>query len=128
TVAGFPNLFLLVGPNTGLGHNSIVFMIESQLAYVMDALRAMDARDAAAIDTRPEAQAAFNDSVQARMRGTVWTQGGCASWYLDAHGRNTTLWPGTSWSFRRATRRFDPAEHELLPAAPVPVAAPAGVY
>jgi cation diffusion facilitator CzcD-associated flavoprotein CzcO len=120
TVAGFPNLFLLVGPNTGLGHNSIVFMIESQLAYVMGALRALDANGAAALDTRPDAQAAFNAAVQARMRGTVWTKGGCASWYLDAHGRNTTLWPGTSWSFRRATRRFDPAEHVLL----APVAAP----
>jgi cation diffusion facilitator CzcD-associated flavoprotein CzcO len=123
TVAGFPNLFMLVGPNTGLGHNSIVFMIESQLAYVMDALRTLDAHGAAACDPRPEAQAAFNDDVQRRMRGTVWTQGGCASWYLDAHGRNTTLWPGTSWSFRRATRRFDPAEYELL----TRVAAPAAV-
>lgn len=122
TVAGFPNLFLLVGPNTGLGHNSIVFMIESQLAYVMGALRAMEARGAAVLDTRPEAQEVFNEALQARMRGTVWTEGGCASWYLDAHGRNTTLWPGTSWSFRRATRRFDPAEHELL-AAPAQVSA-----
>lgn len=124
TVAGFPNLFMLVGPNTGLGHNSIVFMIESQLAYVMGALRAMDARGALACDTRPEAQAAFNETLQSRMRGTVWTEGGCASWYLDAHGRNTTLWPGTSWSFRRATRRFDPAEHLLLPPVPAPAHVP----
>ena len=122
TVAGFPNLFMLVGPNTGLGHNSIVFMIESQVAYVMDALRTLDAHGSSACDARPEAQASFNDEVQRRMRSTVWTQGGCASWYLDAHGRNTTLWPGTSWSFRRATRRFDPAEYELL--APRPAAAP----
>ncbi|HYV17034.1 MAG TPA: NAD(P)/FAD-dependent oxidoreductase [Conexibacter sp.] len=113
TIAGFPNLFMLVGPNTGLGHNSIVFMIESQLAYVLDALGTMDARGAAVLDTREGAQAAFNARLQASMRGTVWTEGGCASWYLDAHGRNTTLWPGTSWSFRRATRRFDPAEHVL---------------
>ncbi len=127
TVAGFPNLFMLVGPNTLLGHNSIVFMIESQLAYVMHALRTLDARGAAACDVRPEAQAAFNDVVQRRMRRTVWTQGGCASWYLDAHGRNTTLWPGTSWAFRRATRRFDAAEYELLPRVGAPAAAPAGV-
>jgi cation diffusion facilitator CzcD-associated flavoprotein CzcO len=122
TVAGFPNLFMLVGPNTGLGHNSIVFMIESQIAYAMGALRAMDERSAAALDARPEAQAAFNAALQRRMRGTVWTQGGCASWYLDAHGRNTTLWPGSSWTFRRATRRFDPAEYELI--APVVEPAP----
>jgi cation diffusion facilitator CzcD-associated flavoprotein CzcO len=113
TVAGFPNLFLLVGPNTALGHNSIVFIIESQLTYVMEALRAMDDREATVLDTRPEAQAAFNDRVQRRMRGTVWVEGGCASWYLDEHGRNTTLWPGTSWSFHQATRRFIPDEHLL---------------
>jgi cation diffusion facilitator CzcD-associated flavoprotein CzcO len=127
TVAGFPNLFMLVGPNTGLGHNSIVFMIESQLAYVMDALGELDARGAAALDTCPAAQEDFNATVQRRMRGTVWTKGGCASWYLDAHGRNTTLWPGTSWSFRRATRRFDLAEHELLAPTSAPVATLAGV-
>ncbi len=127
TVAGFPNLFVLVGPNTGLGHNSIVFIIESQLAYVMEALRAMDERGAVAVDTRPEAQAAFNATVQGRLKGTVWNEGGCASWYLDAHGRNTTLWPGTSWSFRRATRRFDPAEHELLAPSARPAHAPAAV-
>ena len=118
TVAGFPNLFMLVGPNTGLGHNSIVFMIESQIAYALDALRALDARGAVAADPRPDMQAAFNAVLQRRMRHTVWTNGGCASWYLDAHGRNTTLWPGSSWTFRRATRRFDAAEYELLaPAA-----------
>jgi len=125
TVAGFPNLFTLVGPNTGLGHNSIVFMIESQVAYVMDALRTMDAHGSSACDPRADAQAAFNAEVQRRMRRTVWTQGGCASWYLDAHGRNTTLWPGSSWTFRRATRRFDAAEHELLAPASVPPRTPA---
>ena len=72
------------------------------------------------LDTRAEAQAAFNATVQRRLRGTVWTEGGCSSWYLDAHGRNTTLWPGTSWSFRRATRRFDPAEHVLTTPRPAP--------
>jgi cation diffusion facilitator CzcD-associated flavoprotein CzcO len=113
TVAGFPNLFLLVGPNTLLGHNSVVFIIESQLAYVLDALRAMDERGATVVHTRAEAQAAFNETVQRRMRGTVWVDGGCSSWYIDEHGRNTTLWPGTSWSFRQALRRFDPAEHLL---------------
>ncbi len=112
-IPGFPNLFMLIGPNTGLGHNSIVFMIESQLAYVMDALRTMDARGATVVDARPNAQDAFNDALQAAMSGTVWTEGGCASWYLDEHGRNRTLWPGTSWSFRQATRRFEPAEYLL---------------
>jgi cation diffusion facilitator CzcD-associated flavoprotein CzcO len=112
-VAGYPNLFFLVGPNTGLGHNSIVFMIESQCNYVLDALRLMEAGGAAELDVRPEAQAAYNAHIQEQMRGTVWTSGGCASWYLDARGRNTTLWPTFTWPFRERTRRLDPAHYEL---------------
>jgi cation diffusion facilitator CzcD-associated flavoprotein CzcO len=125
TIAGFPNLFMLVGPNTGLGHNSMVFMIESQLNYVMDCLRVMDERDLATVEVRPEVQAAYNAAVQADMRGTVWTSGGCASWYLDANGRNTTLWPGFSWSFRQRTRRFDPGDYTVRARTPQPVAVPA---
>ncbi|HKE81395.1 MAG TPA: NAD(P)/FAD-dependent oxidoreductase [Solirubrobacteraceae bacterium] len=112
-VAGYPNLFFLVGPNTGLGHNSIVFMIESQCNYVLSALRLMDERGAAELDARPEAQAAYNARLQERMRGTVWTSGGCASWYLDANGRNSTLWPTFTWPFRERTRRLDPAEYTM---------------
>jgi cation diffusion facilitator CzcD-associated flavoprotein CzcO len=125
TVAGFPNLFFLVGPNTGLGHNSIVFMIESQLNYVLDALRTMDARGAGSIDVRPDVQARYNAAIQKRLRNTVWNAGGCASWYLDHTGRNTTLWPGFTWPFRRLLRRFDADHYELRPAVPAaePVAA-----
>jgi cation diffusion facilitator CzcD-associated flavoprotein CzcO len=112
-VAGYPNLFFLVGPNTGLGHNSIVFMIESQCSYVLSALQLMDQRGAAEVDVRSEAQAAYNARLQERMRGTVWTSGGCASWYLDATGRNSTLWPSFTWPFRDRTRRLDPAQYEL---------------
>jgi cation diffusion facilitator CzcD-associated flavoprotein CzcO len=112
-VAGYPNLFFLVGPNTGLGHNSIVFMIESQCNYVLSALQLMQERGAAELDVRPEAQAAYNARVQEQMRGTVWTAGGCASWYLDAQGRNTTLWPTFTWPFRERTRRLNPAEYVL---------------
>jgi cation diffusion facilitator CzcD-associated flavoprotein CzcO len=117
TIAGFPNLFMLTGPNTGLGHNSMVYMIESQLGYVMGCLRAMDARGSDTAEVRPEAQAAYNDSIQAATEGSVWTSGGCRSWYLGADGRNRMLWPGFSWLFRRATRRFDPAEYILEPEA-----------
>lgn len=117
TIAGFPNLFLLVGPNTGLGHNSIVFMIESQLTYALDALARTEQAGAAVFEPDAAAQRRWNERLQAKMRGTVWTAGGCASWYLDAHGRNTTLWPGSSWRFRSATRRFDPAEYALTAAA-----------
>jgi cyclohexanone monooxygenase len=125
TIAGFPNLFFLVGPNTGLGHNSIVFMIESQLNYVLDAVRTMDARGAASVDVRPEAQAAFNERIQAQLRKTVWNSGGCSSWYLDRNGRNSTLWPGFTWPFRRLLRHFDPEHYELRAPARVPEPVPA---
>ncbi|MGH3821642.1 MAG: flavin-containing monooxygenase [Pseudonocardiaceae bacterium] len=111
TIAGFPNLFMLVGPNTGLGHTSLIYMIESQVAYTLDALRYLKHSGAAAVEVSPEAQLAYNRVIQRRMQGTVWTSGGCASWYLDAHGRNTTLWPTFTWRFRRATRKFDPANY-----------------
>jgi cation diffusion facilitator CzcD-associated flavoprotein CzcO len=110
-VAGFPNLFLLVGPNTGLGHTSQVFMIESQINYVLDALRQIGASGHGVCEVRSEAEAAWDAAVQADMMGTVWTSGGCASWYLDAQGRNTTLWPGSTLRFRLRTRRFDPAAY-----------------
>jgi cation diffusion facilitator CzcD-associated flavoprotein CzcO len=114
TIAGFPNFFVLAGPNTGLGHSSMIYMIESQLAYVLDALRLLDAAAATAIDTRRERQEAYNAEVQRRFEGSVWTSGGCASWYLDEHGRNRTIWPGYTFAFRRRTRRVNPADHELL--------------
>ncbi|MGH3777920.1 MAG: flavin-containing monooxygenase [Pseudonocardiaceae bacterium] len=111
TVAGFPNLFMLVGPNTGLGHTSLIYMIESQVAYTIEALRYLRRTGAAAVEVRSQAQVAYNESVQRRMDGTVWTTGGCVSWYLDAQGHNTTLWPTFTWRFRRATRSFQPAEY-----------------
>ncbi|MFP5219790.1 MAG: flavin-containing monooxygenase [Actinomycetes bacterium] len=113
TIAGFPNLFFLVGPNTGLGHNSIVYMIESQVGYVMDALDQMQARGATSIEARQAAQDAYNDRLQEALAGTVWNAGGCSSWYLDAHGRNTTLWPTFTWAFRRSVRRVDLTEYVL---------------
>ena len=114
TVSGFPNLFLVTGPNTGIGHTSLVVMIEAQVRYVMAALLTMGRRGVAAVDVRPEAQTEFNDELQVRMRRTVWNTGGCASWYLDARGRNTTLWPDFTWRFGRRTRRFDARAYELL--------------
>jgi cation diffusion facilitator CzcD-associated flavoprotein CzcO len=116
TVAGFPNLFLLLGPNTGLGHSSMIYMIESQIAYVADALRVMGERGAAVAEVRPEVLAAYNRELDARMERTVWSTG-CSSWYQDATGRNPVLWPDWTWRFRRRTSRFDPAEHTLRPAA-----------
>src|SRR4051794_33320452 len=113
TVAGFPNLFLLDGPNTGTGHQSQLYMIESQHGYVVDALRTMRRTGARTVEARPEAQAAYNAWIRRRMARTVWLRGGCSSWYLDERGRNVTLWPGFAPSFRRSLRRFRPAEYAL---------------
>jgi cation diffusion facilitator CzcD-associated flavoprotein CzcO len=126
TVNGFPNLFVLVGPNTGLGHNSMVYMIESQVAYVIEALAHLRSQGLGVIEVREEAERAWNERVQVAMHGTVWMTGGCASWYLDASGRNTTLWPGFSFEFRRELRRFDAASYRIAPAHQVePAPAPA---
>jgi cation diffusion facilitator CzcD-associated flavoprotein CzcO len=111
-VAGFPNLFVLLGPNTGLGHNSMVYMAESQIAHVMDALKRMREDGADLVEARPEAQARYNADLDERMRETVWSTG-CSSWYLDETGRNSTLWPDWTWRFRRRVARLDPAEYEL---------------
>jgi cation diffusion facilitator CzcD-associated flavoprotein CzcO len=116
-VTGFPNLFMLLGPNTGLGHNSMVYMIESQIAHVMCALGAMRRAGARTVEVRADAQERYNAEVDARMQGTVWNTG-CSSWYLDETGRNATLWPDWTWRFRRRTARFDPADYELGTAAP----------
>jgi cation diffusion facilitator CzcD-associated flavoprotein CzcO len=107
---GFPNLFLMTGLNTGLGHSSMVFMVESQLNLLVSQLRHLERTGYRTVEPRPEAQAAWNEEIQRRMEGTVWTSG-CSSWYLDAAGRNATLWPGYTWEYRLRTRRFDPAEH-----------------
>ncbi len=126
-VAGFPNLFIVTGPNTGLGHNSLVYMIEAQLDYLMDALRTMDARGATRVEVRGAAQAAYNAGLQSRMGRTVWNSGGCASWYLDRNGMNTTIWPDFTWKYRRQTQSFDAAAYELSAPAKTGAGSPAPV-
>jgi cation diffusion facilitator CzcD-associated flavoprotein CzcO len=113
SVAGFPNLFFVTGPNTGLGHNSLLFMIEAQLSYVLDALRQMRRRGASRIEVRRDAVEAYNEYIQRRLVRSVWNTGGCSSWYLDATGRNTTIWPYFTWRYWQKTRRFDPAPYML---------------
>jgi hypothetical protein len=98
---------------SGLGHNSQIHMIESQLNYVLDALRAMRRRGAEVAEVREEAQERFNDELHAALQGTVWTAGHCHSWYLDDTGRNTTLWPSWTFRFRQRTRSFDPEAYVL---------------
>jgi cation diffusion facilitator CzcD-associated flavoprotein CzcO len=119
TVAGFPNLFLLLGPHTGLGHMSVVFMIECQVNYLLGALRHMDRPGVAAIEPTEQAQRAFAAEMDRRMSGTVWTTGGCRSWYMDATGKVTTLWPGYTFSYWLRTRRFRPEHYRTVAAAGV---------
>ncbi len=107
TIPEFPNLFMMVGPNTGLGHSSMVFIIESQVAYIRDAIRQMRTNRLATVEVKEAPTADFNAGLQKRMKRTVWTTGGCASWYLDDQGRNTTLWPHATFTFRRLLSRFD---------------------
>lgn len=115
TVAGFPNWMTVIGPNTGLGNSSMILMIESQLNYMADYLRQLDVLGGrVALGARPSAVHTWNRRVQERMKRTVWNTGGCTSWYLDASGRNTTIWPGTTGEFRRQTRTVDLAEYEVI--------------
>jgi cyclohexanone monooxygenase len=116
TVHGFPNLFQIVGPNTALGHSSIIFIIESQVRYVVDAVRTLRREGLAAVEPTTEAQDAWNDEVQRKMQPTVWLTGGCASWYVDEFGNNTTLWPGQTFSFRNHLSRFDLDKYAVVPA------------
>lgn len=117
-VHGFPNLFFLVGPNTGLGHSSMIFIIESQVRFVMEALGALRSQGLAWMDVRADAQERFNSWLQQRMARTVWQQGGCSSWYQTTDGRNTTLWPGFTFDFARRTRRPRLADFELVARTP----------
>ncbi|MER6913208.1 NAD(P)/FAD-dependent oxidoreductase [Streptomyces sp. NPDC000594] len=115
TTAGFPNWMTIIGPNTGLGNSSMILMIESQLNYMADYLRQLAVLGGGtALAVRPAAQTEWNREIQQRMRRTVWNTGGCTSWYLDAQGRNTTVWPGTTGEFRRLTREVDLAEYDIL--------------
>jgi cation diffusion facilitator CzcD-associated flavoprotein CzcO len=114
TVDGFPNLLFIIGPNTGLGNSSMILMIESSLNYVADYMRTLARTGAAAMDAKPAAVAAWNEETQRRAARTVWNTGGCKSWYLDANGRNTTAWPGTTAEFRRATRQLKVSEYDLI--------------
>ncbi|HVM27906.1 MAG TPA: 4-hydroxyacetophenone monooxygenase, partial [Mycobacteriales bacterium] len=121
-VPGFPNFFLLYGPNTNLGHNSILFMIETQVGYVVQAVEALRRRGLRWMDVRADVAAAFDAWVQERTASTVFA-GGCTSWYLTADGRNTQNWPASTLTFRRRLRRLRLGDFVLQPAVDVPAQA-----
>ncbi|WP_433704660.1 flavin-containing monooxygenase [Paraburkholderia sacchari] len=115
TLPGYPNFFMIIGPNTGLGHNSMVFMIESQVEYILGALDAMKQERADSIEVRPQVEARYNARIQDQLGRAIWSVGGCKSWYLDPrNGKNTTLWPGFTWRFRHATAHFSMADYQAF--------------
>ncbi len=113
TVAGFPNFFILLGPNTGLGHNSVVLMIEAQVRYVMESLELMRRRGSKVMEVKPDTQKLFVDELRRRLQGTVWQAGGCKSWYKDAAGENPTIWPGSVVAYQRRTRAVSAQDYDL---------------
>jgi cation diffusion facilitator CzcD-associated flavoprotein CzcO len=112
-VTGYPNLHQLVGPNTALGHNSIIFMIEAQVNYVLDCMRTLQRRGADYMDVKPEAQARFNERVQQALRGTVWSSG-CASYYRQSDGRIFSIWPWSTWRYWLSTRRVNASSYDFV--------------
>jgi cation diffusion facilitator CzcD-associated flavoprotein CzcO len=131
TVAGFPNMMFVIGPNMGLGHSSMIFMAESAINYVSSALRELDRHELATFEVREDVQREYNAMVQNRLRRTIWSTGGCSSWYQDDHGRITTLWPNFTFVFRQLTRRFDLAAYRTTArgdhVAPAPTTVPEDV-
>ncbi|MGH7896341.1 MAG: flavin-containing monooxygenase, partial [Candidatus Binatia bacterium] len=124
TVNGYPNLFLMMGPNTGLGHNSMIFMIEAQARYALQAIRALRKRRLRYADVLEPVQTRFNRRVQAKLRHSVWSSG-CQSWYLK-DGHNATLWPSFTFAYWWQTRRLALGDYELVP-EPATEELPAGL-
>ena len=116
-IAGFPNLFLLYGPNSNLGHSSIVYMLEAQIQYVRRALDLMRRDGVAALEVREDVQKAYSAEMQRDLARTVWNTGGCGSWYFDRNGLNSIMWPDFTFRFRRRTREIDPGDFRLDRAA-----------
>jgi len=114
TVSGFPNFFMLYGPNTNLGGNSILYMLEGQIAYIVGALQAMDYASLDWLDVRPEVQTSFNAWVRKTSASSVW-ESGCHSWYTTSSGRNTNNWPTHTFVYRHRVRRFDLASYRVMP-------------
>jgi cation diffusion facilitator CzcD-associated flavoprotein CzcO len=115
TVPGFPNFFILLGPNA-IGINSVIFTLESQIQYVISALETMERRGVSRVEVRPDALEQFVAEMDRRSAGSVWTDGGCNAYYTDRNGRNYAIYPGFAAEFRRRTRQFDPAQYELTAA------------
>jgi len=113
TVSGFPNLFLLAGPNTGIGHTSMIYMIEAQVRYAVDAIKKVLSKKAQAINVKAEVQDSFNRAIDKQTEQTVWASG-CSSWYLDAKGRNAAIWPDFTFKYKQQTQQVKEADYHWM--------------
>ena len=113
TVPNFPNLFFLLGPNTGLGHNSVVIMIEAQIQYISEALLFLGEKNARTFEVKNEVNESFNRKLQSDLKKTVWQSGGCHSWYQDSKGNNTLIWPYFTWTYILLMKNFDAKSYTL---------------
>ena len=109
-ISGFPNFFMLLGPNSGLGHNSVIIMIEAQVRYITELIKGLAKKGLGYVEPKPDAQNAFTENIQAGLEGKVWTSG-CQSWYQDGVGPNHTLWPHSTVRFIREMKRPDLSEY-----------------
>ncbi|MDB5284548.1 MAG: NAD(P)/FAD-dependent oxidoreductase, partial [Bacteroidota bacterium] len=114
SVAGFPNLFLVVGPNTGLGHSSMILMIEAQVNYIMDCIGQMKRDKLQSVDVKKEVEVEYNRDLQKKLSKTVWQTGGCHSWYQDKNGKNVSLWPGYTFTFMNRTKKFEARKYVVV--------------
>jgi cation diffusion facilitator CzcD-associated flavoprotein CzcO len=111
SLPGFPNLFVVTGPNTGIGHTSAIFVIEAQMEYIRRAIEAVQSRGAKAIEVKPEAEADYTAMIHREMKQTVWQSGGCNSWYKSKSGHVIAMFPGFSFTFRQMAKAFKPVHH-----------------
>ncbi len=113
-VSGFPNLYFMVGPNTGLGHNSLVFMMEAQYHYILQCIQQIKRRKLRYLDVDPDVQEKQHDALQKRMQDTIWLSGGCRSWYLNEEGKNYSLWPDYTFKYWLKTRHFKARDYRMV--------------
>jgi len=113
TLPGFPNFFVVTGPNTGIGHTSAIFVIEAQMEYIRRAIAAVQQQGAKAIEVKPQAEAAYTDMIHREMKQTVWQSGGCTSWYKSKSGHVIAMFPGFSFTFRQLAKAFKPGDHTI---------------
>ncbi|WP_290903236.1 NAD(P)/FAD-dependent oxidoreductase [Aquabacterium sp.] len=114
SLPGFPNFFVVTGPNTGIGHTSAIFVIEAQMEYIRRAIQAVQKQGAKAIEVKPQAEADYTTMIHREMKQTVWQSGGCTSWYKSKSGHVIAMFPGFSFTFRQMAKAFKPGDHVIV--------------